>query len=684
MFLSKYKSYPARILLVTLLGWSLFAAHIVEADINDGLIAYWSFDNCDAVDATGNGNDGTIQGSPQCVDSTVQAGGKAFRFQGTASGASGDHILLPEFNFLSMASIDGFSVCLWVNEEQMEHPHGNAYVNWGWGSWQQWVVIGHFGDEGIMFATGGPYENRVLTPFNDPEDRYRDIHYCLVHDKSGITKGYKDFNFVGGNAQTVDVHPGTAAIARHWWTAGTVTRFTGTIDEVRVYNRALSDEEIALFNPLRADAGPDQSVNEGVFVTLDGSASSIPPGGPPYYHWTQLAGVAVSLDQADPVHPTFTAPYLNENDTLTFQLIVGNGADCDQPDVECSDPDTVDVTVIDINSPPVVDAGDDYSIKPGREGALDASNTYDPDGIPLNDLILDWSQVSGNSVTLDLTHPVYPAFAVPDFIGDVLIFKLIASDGIEWSIPSAGSDSTQPDTVAVTIVDNAAPEADAGEDQTRDEGSYVTLSGTASDPDDDPLTQEWNQIGGTNVGIDGSTTATVMFEAPPVSSGGEALEFEFTVDDNDPVNPKSTADQMIVNVRNINDPPSCDLAMPSSDRLWPPSHKMIQIDIEGVMDQDSIYNSVALTIISVTQDEPVNGQGDGDSSPDAVVQSGDPSDTVLLRAERAGSGNGRVYQINFVATDGFESCDGSVQVVVPHDRKDVAVDDGQIYDSTLP
>ena len=83
----------------------------------------------------------------------------------------------------------------------------------------------------------------------------------------------------------------------------------------------------------------------------------------------------------------------------------------------------------------------------------------------------------------------------------------------------------------------------------------------------------------------------------------------------------------------------------------------------------------------------MNGGGDGDTSPDAIIQAGSPADSVLIRAERTGLGgaqeNGRVYVVNFTASDGFESCTGSVSIGVPHDRKDTPVDDGQTVDSTL-
>lgn len=89
-----------------------------------------------------------------------------------------------------------------------------------------------------------------------------------------------------------------------------------------------------------------------------------------------------------------------------------------------------------------------------------------------------------------------------------------------------------------------------------------------------------------------------------------------------------------------------------------------------------------LTMPRVTQDEPVNGLGDGDTSPDAVLQ----GSQALLRAERARSGNGRVYQVTFTASDGFGgSCTGSVPVCVPRDRGATGcVDGGQLYDSTRP
>ena len=71
-------------------------------------------------------------------------------------------------------------------------------------------------------------------------------------------------------------------------------------------------------------------------------------------------------------------------------------------------------------------------------------------------------------------------------------------------------------------------------------------------------------------------------------------------------------------------------------------------------------------VISVESNEPVNGLGDGNTAPDWVI-TGDL--TVKLRAERSGTGSGRIYTITVKCTDqsGNSSTD-TAKVSVPHDK----------------
>ena len=95
------------------------------------------------------------------------------------------------------------------------------------------------------------------------------------------------------------------------------------------------------------------------------------------------------------------------------------------------------------------------------------------------------------------------------------------------------------------------------------------------------------------------------------------------------------------------------------------------VEIVGVTDPDD--DPVTITVTGVTQDEPVSVGGD------AMITNG----SALVRADRSGSGNGRVYVVSFTASDDQGgSCDGSVMVCVPHDRSQTTcVDDGQNFNS---
>ncbi len=105
-----------------------------------------------------------------------------------------------------------------------------------------------------------------------------------------------------------------------------------------------------------ADAGPDQTVNEGVFVQLDGSGSYDPEGLPLTYLWTTPA--EITLDDPTIVDPSFTAPWVTQDEVFPIELLVYDGD-------SWSAPDTVFITVIEL-----MDTGDEQQ---SYETALHAS-----------------------------------------------------------------------------------------------------------------------------------------------------------------------------------------------------------------------------------------------------------------------------------------------------------------------
>lgn len=133
-------------------------------------------------------------------------------------------------------------------------------------------------------------------------------------------------------------------------------------------------------------------------------------------------------------------------------------------------------------------------------------------------------------------------------------------------------------------------------------------------------------------------------------------------------------------VRPVNDPPSCAAVRGDVALLWPPNHKFRLVTLSGATDVDG--DLVTSTVTAVTQDEPLNGLGDGDTSPDAMA--GPAGNSVRLRAERSGTGDGRVYVVSYTASDGNGgTCSGTVRVAVPHDQGagSTAIDSGQTVNS---
>ena len=149
----------------------------------------------------------------------------------------------------------------------------------------------------------------------------------------------------------------------------------------------------------------------------------------------------------------------------------------------------------------------------------------------------------------------------------------------------------------------------------------------------------------------------------------------------------SDSETIDISVLGSNQAPVCTGVSPSVAEIWPPNHRQqIVVAILGVTDPDQDVVTIAIT--RILQDEPTDTMGDGSTAIDGGIIG---TSRAWVRAERAGTprvpGNGRVYEIFFVATDpDGANCASSVTVGVPHDRgkKGPAVDDGIRYDSTVP
>ena len=282
-----------------------------------------------------------------------------------------------------------------------------------------------------------------------------------------------------------------------------------------------------------ANAGPDQTVSEGDSVTLYGSGSSDPDDGIASYHWEQLNGPPVTISDASKADPVFSAPAVNTNsEILTFELTVTDRGGQ-------SSKDQVQITVNNINSAPVANAGADQQVIEKANVILSGAGSSDADGDVLS---YQWIQNSGPTVTLSDASSQSATFTAPSVTSApvVLVFSLIVKDDKGLTARDSISVTVNPSTIL--------PVANAGPDQSVDEGATVILDGSgSSDADEGIKSYLWEQVDGVGVVISDPSAVAPTFEAPKISEKTVVLTFKLTVENYNGMKNTDTVDITVNN-----------------------------------------------------------------------------------------------------------------------------------------
>src|SRR2546430_3518524 len=154
---------------------------------------------------------------------------------------------------------------------------------------------------------------------------------------------------------------------------------------------------------------------------------------------------------------------------------------------------------------------------------LSGLRSTDPDS---DKLAYTWSQISGDKVSFSSTDPVISFIAPPVPPNEVksLTIGLTVDDG------HGGVSNAKYNVIVLHV--NHPPIVKVNDDMIVDEGTPVTLTGSATDPDNDPLTYAWGQYSGPEVELSSYGDTSVLFTAPAVDPGSsKALLFIFTADD---------------------------------------------------------------------------------------------------------------------------------------------------------
>lgn len=265
-----YLEYPNDLSL-TVMGFRV-VKHV--PDINSNLIGYWSFDdgsNVTAFDYSGNGNDGTIYGA----EPTAGISGNALYFDGID-----DYISLGTNTFNWDLRSQPITITAWIkltglktaniilSKEQLSHPfHG-------------WELTYEMYDNKrlnacILDSNNKGMQSKVVNLNLNINQWY---HVAMTYDGSGSAEGISFWLNNTDLLETIGKNDANWGTSENPYDCQIGAReqgnnFCGHMDELRVYNRALSSSEISYLYNLHNNTKPE------ILSTIIKTKSVIPNDG---------------------------------------------------------------------------------------------------------------------------------------------------------------------------------------------------------------------------------------------------------------------------------------------------------------------------------------------------------------------------------------------------------------------
>ncbi len=225
---------------------TLSIANPLYADIDSGMVGYWKFDegvDLDVFDSTANSNDGTLKGAgtvptlPEWINNG--AIGKALEFNG-----SDTYVEIPYDSSLNL--INNFTVSLWLK----------AYDTQGWlfskgvycSGPRSWALTLRDTRFNIVYSQDGDSINGAGSQKNIfyTNNQYAWNHGVFVYE-DGTAKLYMNGDLVDSIYLRQDMFSNTNPIRiGHFQCneANSWGAFSGAIDEVRLYDRALDNDDV--------------------------------------------------------------------------------------------------------------------------------------------------------------------------------------------------------------------------------------------------------------------------------------------------------------------------------------------------------------------------------------------------------------------------------------------------------
>ncbi len=252
-------------LLLLAMGFAL-TAQIILAQVpsyvpTDGLVGYWPF-NGNASDASPNANNGTVNGAALTLDRFSDTN-SAYSFDGNLS-----FIGVPLINLSNNNSI---TISAWVkpisfsgnftNHHILRQDDGITGIDW----------LLSFQDNGNLISFGLGIQGQPYDELDIPIQSISYLnswHHIIATYDGNTKKVYSDGILIGFQNKTGQItytSPGTFAIGSACAFDFCVEKFNGQLDDIGIWNRALTQNEInQLYNSTSQNECQSLVINTGV------------------------------------------------------------------------------------------------------------------------------------------------------------------------------------------------------------------------------------------------------------------------------------------------------------------------------------------------------------------------------------------------------------------------------------
>lgn len=204
-------------------------------NLDNGLVGQWSFDGKDISGTTAYDRYGIYNGTITNATKTIGKIGQALNFDG-----NGDYVKLPMEFYSTVSGGDEITMSGWFKGSRIQsmirlQPTGVVYITLGWGTTNPMAIISTDGGTGGIYIDGNVQDGKW--------------HHVVLDWKRNTTNGFKIYvdgvvtnqRNSANNALPTLTSVNSGYIGSY---VGTSEFTNGIVDDVRIYNRALSVSEI--------------------------------------------------------------------------------------------------------------------------------------------------------------------------------------------------------------------------------------------------------------------------------------------------------------------------------------------------------------------------------------------------------------------------------------------------------